>query len=619
MTFSPDGRLLAVGITRSQTLIFDATTGVQLQALGGTMKIDPSLLNSSLDEVAFSPNGRLLASKSRGEVDLWDTNSGEFLQTLSAGYVHLMAFSPDGILLAVVTAETLKLWDVATGVAYPTRYRSRTRIRCLRFSPDGAQVILVSELSEIEWWERTSDRVCKSTLARVIPEAFDSISSTSGLFGVASLSPDGSLLAAFPIGTTTGGLWDTASGDNVCILEGHLQPVIKVVFSTDGQMLATSDGKTTRLWGVQLEQGIRKLQVLRGVINAMTSLSSGSLLALSINGDVTLWDINSRDSQGGIDLHPKRVTQVAISHCGTMVATVFDDYTIKVGTLTGDDELQELDRILGYMPHKIWFLNNNIHLVWLEIHDTGGHCVYYWDVTSGENPKRAQRRILSDITWSGFAVPSPCGNLLALRAYLPTDDNVELWDLSTGEIKNLYHYPFVLAGAFSPTGEVLALASQFEGISLWDTNTGSLLRTIIDVVPTSFDYRSKMDCIVFSDDGVGLAVLFNESTVMLLSTTTGETLRKFNIGTEVLALSLSLDNPRLERSQQSRYGTSLENPTTTTDFPDGIIVTKNWIAQGTGKLIWLPPEYRPRCATIRGNTVVLGLHSGRVCSLEFNS
>jgi WD40 repeat protein len=82
-------------------------SGRQVRALTGH--------TDEIESVAFSPDGRLLASGSWDlTVKLWEVTGGNELITLTghSGWVKSVAFSPDGATLASGT-ETVRLWGVA--------------------------------------------------------------------------------------------------------------------------------------------------------------------------------------------------------------------------------------------------------------------------------------------------------------------------------------------------------------------------------------------------------------------------------------------------------------------------------------------------------------------------
>jgi hypothetical protein len=124
VAFSPDGRMLASGGADKTVKLWDIGTGRELRSLRGH--------DSPVTSVAFAAQEPVLASSDESAIiKLWDARSGRELHTLRGhtDLVESIAFSPDGKTLASASSDsTIRLWDVGSGAE---------RVRLIAFSDGG--------------------------------------------------------------------------------------------------------------------------------------------------------------------------------------------------------------------------------------------------------------------------------------------------------------------------------------------------------------------------------------------------------------------------------------------------------------------------------------------------
>ena len=223
------------GPERGNIELWDIITDEQIPGTWQDTKGDANTL-------AFSPDNKILAvGIPRQGIRAWDINTGAELFPFHAAepFERKLVFSPDGTLLAThgIHVQT-RVWNVSTQRDItPPNIRNAS---ALAFSPDGKTLafghpngIVLSNVTTTEIKERGR------------------IANHRGIGSVLTFSPDGKILLdpkliSWPPLIQ---LWDVETGTDLGTLSGHPEGTEMLVFSHDGKMLATSSREgTVLLW-----------------------------------------------------------------------------------------------------------------------------------------------------------------------------------------------------------------------------------------------------------------------------------------------------------------------------------------------------------------------------------
>jgi WD40 repeat protein len=302
LAFLTNGKLIASAGGDGKLCLWEAATGRQLRQVPFA---DEDI--SSGTSIAFSPDGRFLASASRTRIHLHDVATGNEVRSFGRHLtgVESIAFSADGSLLIAGTRErTLCLWDMNTG----RELRRWNGVRGdwlgitgqpLALSSDGRTLATVGSR-----FERTNDglEVCEIRLWEAMTGKAARTLKPAG-FSEASLafSPNGGLLAA--VGYSAGSLWDVAAGKELLRFATTELFSCPAVFSPDGRTLAIAEyERETKEVHVGLyETASGKLRrELKGLprdaaVTCLAFSGDGKRLATGLpNGTVVIWDVTGR-------------------------------------------------------------------------------------------------------------------------------------------------------------------------------------------------------------------------------------------------------------------------------------------------------------------------------------
>ncbi len=331
--------------------------------------------------------------------------AGAILQLAHEGPVHCLAYSPDGKALATAAEGRVTLWDSATGrQLWQLNLRDPLKPRSLAIAPDGKTLVGCGNFGFLTCWDSATGK-----------ETWSSKAPPESSWWELAFSPDGKYLA-------TGGeagevsLWDGQNGKHLRRLPGVRTRIDQLSFAPDGKTLAVSSFNNFKisLWDPAAGKLLREFQDDGNALEKATLSPGGKYLAARTNGlAVRLWDWETR----------KELRTIAGAKQGVSVYTFAfspDGHTIAVSqwnvhtillyeTATGLERARftgHTDRLSGlaFAPHGRALASASVD-----------QSVYVWDVTGRSQDGKRPAPKLSDAELARLW--SDLGSEQADRAY----------------------------------------------------------------------------------------------------------------------------------------------------------------------------------------------------------
>jgi WD40 repeat protein/predicted Ser/Thr protein kinase len=502
---SPDGRRFATAGYSKDIVLYDLASGSKLQTLTGHTRD-----LSSFHSLAFSPDGRRLASVSGGllakdgpfELLLWDlaTGSKTNLETRSSSF-QAVAFSPDGRWLAsTCLGDTVGVWDAETHRSVAVLRGHKGSVHVAVFSPDSRTLFTGGEDGTMCHWDMTTYQQIEPPLEHGTPVRY------------AAVSPDGRTVATV-CGDYCLHLWDLASRQvrKLRYAPPEGTPVAPV-FSPDGRLLAFGTGHNIRIWDWEAQQEKRVLRGSGGTIANLRFLPDSRQLISASEFEVPmLWDIECPEKLQTLRGFREGVFSLTVSPDNRWLLAGSGDFLeperpaeVLVFDLTSP---QPLSYRLAH-PQAVKSISASEKLLATGCQDGG---VRIFTLPEG----RLVKTLTNVVTGHrGSAILSPDGGTLVTSS--PAPRGIVAWNTATWESKSLLRD--APSGpqnfAFSPDGSLLATPLNTPGRTIiWNMPSG----TTRAVITSNANARGA----AFSVDGTMLAIhTFND--IELFETKTWE-------------------------------------------------------------------------------------------------
>jgi WD40 repeat protein len=516
VAFSPDGRMLAAA-NHEAVRLSDAATGKALARF--TARV------SSFNHVAFLPRSKFLVAQSyEGHILFWELTPGQGrpLRGPTTDKYSYFALFPDGKRLAFVREGTIRLWDVRSGEEVGRLGERGTYYR-LAVSSDGK--LLASQGSEgVTLWDVLSGKA----LCRLphVEEGDDPIPfggrQRQPLINFA-LSADGKILAGLVrddrLSQHAVHVWETATGKALHVLKVTDAAPRAMAVSADGNRVAVEGQNGLQVWDVRTGESRWHVSVFGLQFFAVGFSPDGRLLATGLIGRVKLWDAETGRERFPIPEHREDLGFVALSANGRTVLTA---RLPERGMLApGDRETPSLRyweaatgrRLPSPTRDKRFPPFTCLSADQRTLATQGEEGVQVCDVESGEKLSQLPQKVDPEVS-----ALSDDGKLLAVgfhegRVRYGSPAHLELWDARAGKRLGecAGHNGFFGELRFSPDGKVLACIDNGDrALRMWDVATRKELFCLKSKQRVGYHLAFSRDSRTLALPGLGAEVTFIE-------------------------------------------------------------------------------------------------------------
>ena len=501
---------------------------------------------SAVTSVAWSPDGKLMASSSSSEnkVHIWDPATGNTIMVIDmpkgitgnkldmALHVqwtkdgkHLLTITGDRYTLGSQDYDVL-LWDVVSGnlissveipnqaepesgelgvtfVNYPTGAAAK-------IAPLSGQLASIGGDNTALIWDADWKKI-----ELVLSGHTKSVNSVDW-------SPDETKLVTTSLDGTAR-IWDGQTGVELFVLEGHEERVNIALFAPDGTQLATAgeDG-TIRIWNPQSGEMVHTIETNSGSIETFAWSTNGKRLVTGhADGSIRIWNVESGKFMETVRGHQGIISDLKWSPVDDRVVSADGSGSVRIWNMAYSTAWRlyppQAEKEVDWSIQGASWSNDGRYLAMAggdPFGSTDPPSFSIWDVN--EN-KLTMENLGDKLNFMGLEAQYSPDNKLILYLGFPVFPDFSglatayVFDTQSGEIIQTFtpgDDNLIRSAAWSPDGSQVATGLFNNQIIIWDYKTGKQIAKLVH----SNNESMFINYVEWSPDGSKIAGASDESS-----------------------------------------------------------------------------------------------------------
>jgi WD40 repeat protein len=371
---------------------------------------------SSIDRVAFAPDGQRIVSVSRdGSALTWDLEpEDELLVTKDAKPAErewlnaVIVEDPNNRLTINLEHDIVEVQESGNEARKAALIGHNHAVTTYAFSPDGKKLVTGGEDYTVRVWEL------------VHTSAEDTVEHPGGVTAVAAARGGARAISGGVDGTLR--VWDLQTGIETATLVGHRDRISALSIAPDGQRaVSASSDATLKVWDLSKRVELLSLSGHNGSVTAL-AVTADVRHAVSAGKDQTLkaWDLASGGERSSVEGPQSWDPAIAIAPGGRLAAAAYRDHCLRVWDL---DRGALVSTCIGHINtvNAVAFSPDGRRLA----SGSDDQTLRIWDAATGIERARLPGH------WDTIrALDFPQIDRLVS---LSEDDTVRVWDVRSGE------------------------------------------------------------------------------------------------------------------------------------------------------------------------------------------